>query len=129
MYYLHRLECWVLASNPNRGIQVWSPVQGVIPTVYRIQELKKWLRSNEIIIIIILWPPLWSIGQRSGFDSRRNQIFWEVVGLERGPLSLVRVQLRSYLEEVAAPVQKAENTAVGNRHADHVAPSIRKSWH
>jgi hypothetical protein len=43
-----------------------------------------------------LWPPLWSIGQsswqrihRSGFDSRRYQIFWEVVGLERGPLSLV----------------------------------------
>jgi hypothetical protein len=41
-------------------------------------------------------PPLWSSGQsswlqiqRSGFDSRRYQIFWEVVGLERGPLSLV----------------------------------------
>jgi hypothetical protein len=40
--------------------------------------------------------PLWSTGQsywlqiqRSGFDSRRYQIFWEVVGLERGPLSLV----------------------------------------
>jgi hypothetical protein len=27
--------------------------------------------------------------QRSWFDSRRYQIFWEVVGLERGPLSLV----------------------------------------
>jgi hypothetical protein len=26
-----------------------------------------------------------------GFDSRRYQIFWEVVGLERGPLSIVRV--------------------------------------
>jgi hypothetical protein len=26
-----------------------------------------------------------------GFDSRRNQIFWEVVGLERGPLNLVRI--------------------------------------
>jgi hypothetical protein len=25
----------------------------------------------------------------SGFDSRRYQIFWEVVGQERGPLSLV----------------------------------------
>jgi hypothetical protein len=24
-----------------------------------------------------------------GFDSRRYQIFWVVVGLERGPLSLV----------------------------------------
>jgi hypothetical protein len=26
-----------------------------------------------------------------GFDSRRHQIFWEVVFLERGPLSLVRI--------------------------------------
>ena len=25
-----------------------------------------------------------------GFDSRRYQIFWVIVGLERGPLSLVR---------------------------------------
>ena len=25
-----------------------------------------------------------------GFDSRRYQIFWEVVGMERGPLNLVR---------------------------------------
>jgi hypothetical protein len=42
------------------------------------------------------WPPLWSSGQssclqiqRSRFNSQRYQIFWEVVGLERGPLSLV----------------------------------------
>jgi hypothetical protein len=41
-------------------------------------------------------PPLWSSGQsswlqiqRSGFDSRRYKIFWQVVGLERGPLGLV----------------------------------------
>jgi hypothetical protein len=40
--------------------------------------------------------PLWSSSQsswlhiqRSGFDSRRYQTFWEVVGLKRGPLSLV----------------------------------------
>jgi hypothetical protein len=31
----------------------------------------------------------WLQIQRSGFDSRRYQIFWEVVGLERRPLSLV----------------------------------------
>jgi hypothetical protein len=31
----------------------------------------------------------WLQVQRSGFDSRRYQIFWGVVGLERGPLSLV----------------------------------------
>jgi hypothetical protein len=42
------------------------------------------------------WPPLWPSDQSSwlqihgsGFDSRRCQIFWEVVGLERCPLSLV----------------------------------------
>jgi hypothetical protein len=27
------------------------------------------------------------------------------------------------------PVYKAEDTAVGIRHADQVPPSIRKSWH
>jgi hypothetical protein len=31
----------------------------------------------------------WLQIQGSGFDSRHYQIFWEVVGLERGPLSLV----------------------------------------
>jgi hypothetical protein len=31
----------------------------------------------------------WLQIQRSGFDSQRYQIFWEVVGLEQGPLSLV----------------------------------------
>jgi hypothetical protein len=30
--------------------------------------------------------------------------------------------------KVAAPVYKTENTDVGIRHADHVAPSMRKSW-
>jgi hypothetical protein len=31
----------------------------------------------------------WLQIQRSGFDSRHYQIFWKVVGLERGPISLV----------------------------------------
>jgi hypothetical protein len=26
-----------------------------------------------------------------GFDPRRYQIFWEIVGLERGPVILVRI--------------------------------------
>jgi hypothetical protein len=49
-----------------------------------------------ISICVNSGPLLWSGGhsswlqiQRSGFDSRRYQIFWEVVGLERDPLSLV----------------------------------------
>jgi hypothetical protein len=46
--------------------------------------------------LVLLWPLLWSSGQsswlqiqRSTFDSWCYQIFWEVVGLKRGPLSLV----------------------------------------
>jgi hypothetical protein len=50
------------------------------------------------------------------------------VGLERGPLSLVSTTEELLDRKIAAPVYKIENTAVRNRHADHVAPSIRKSW-
>jgi hypothetical protein len=41
-----------------------------------------------------------------GFDSRRYQIFSEVVGLERGPLSLVRKIMELLERKVVAPVQK-----------------------
>jgi hypothetical protein len=52
----------------------------------------------------------------------------EIVGLERGPLSLVSTTEELLDRKVAAPVLKTENTAVGIRHSDHVAPPIRKSW-
>jgi hypothetical protein len=40
-------------------------------------------------------------------------MFWEVVGLERGPLSLVSTTEELLDRKVAAPVWKTENTAVG----------------
>jgi hypothetical protein len=41
-------------------------------------------------------------------------------------LILHQMVTRNLLDrKVAAPVQTIENTAVGIRHADHVAPSIR----
>jgi hypothetical protein len=56
-------------------------------------------------------PPVWSSGQsswlqiqRSGFDSQPYQIFWEVVGLERGPLSLVSTTEELLDRKVAPPV-------------------------
>jgi hypothetical protein len=48
--------------------------------------------------------------------------------LERGPLSLVSTTEELLHRKVVALVYKTENTAIGIRHADHVAPSIRKSW-
>jgi hypothetical protein len=35
----------------------------------------------------------------------------------------------SYFNILSIPVWNIENTAIGIRHADHVAPFIRKSWH
>jgi hypothetical protein len=54
--------------------------------------------TENINLCIFRWDKdrLWSSGQSSwlqiqgyGFDARGYQIFWEVVGLERGPLSFV----------------------------------------
>jgi hypothetical protein len=50
----------------------------------------------------------------------------KVVGPKRGPLSLVSTTEELLDRKVADPVHKTETTAVGIRHADHVAPSIRK---
>jgi hypothetical protein len=61
--------------------------------LYRHQS-KSNLPSHNVLLIIILYyivPPLlsrsqssWLQIQRSGFDSRHCQSFWEVVGLEQG---------------------------------------------
>jgi hypothetical protein len=63
-----------------------------------------------------------------GFDSRRYQIFSEVVRLERGPLNL-----RNTIEELLGRKSSGsgleiENTAVRIRHTNYVTPSTRKSW-
>jgi hypothetical protein len=84
--------CYVEESRP----PLWSSGQS------------SWLRNRNILCF--LWgtnwiyicyveesrPPLWSSGQsswlqiqRSWFDFWRYHIFWEVAGLECGPLSLV----------------------------------------
>jgi hypothetical protein len=52
----------------------------------------------------------------------------QVVGLERGPLSLLSTIEEQLDRKVAAPVKKIDNTAVGMRQADHITLSIRKSW-
>jgi hypothetical protein len=53
--------------------------------------------------------------QRSGFDSRRYQISWEVVGLERGPLSLVSTT-EELLGEKESSGSGLENLEYGRRN-------------
>jgi hypothetical protein len=86
--------------------------------------------------IELIGPPLWSSEQsswlqiqRSGFDFRIYQIYRDVVGLERGPLSLVGTTEELLEKKSSGFGLETENMAVGICHADHVALSIRKSWH
>jgi hypothetical protein len=55
-----------------------------------------------------------------GFDSRRYQIFWELAGLERGPLSRVRINEIDRKSSDSGLENKL--TAVENRRADHAKP-------
>jgi hypothetical protein len=81
--------------------------------------------------------PPWSDGQsswlqiqRSGFDSRRYQIYCEVVGLERGPLSLV-----STTEELldrkssCSGLENRDYSRTGSAELTTRHPYIRKRWH
>jgi hypothetical protein len=65
--------------------------------LYKLQEKIKWLFVLHSTVTLDR-RPLWSSGQSSwlqiqmsGFDSQRYHIFWGVVDLERGPLSLLRI--------------------------------------
>jgi hypothetical protein len=64
-----------------------------------------------------------------GFDSRGYQIFWEVVGLERGPLSIVRIFEELLEWKSSDSGQENRINGRGIRCADHATPSILKSWH
>jgi hypothetical protein len=72
----------------------------------------------------------WLQIQRYGFDSRRYQIFCEVVGLERDPLNFV-----STIEELLERKNSGsvlENQDYGRRGSTALTtrhPSIRKSRH
>jgi hypothetical protein len=68
------------------------------------------------------------LGYRSGGPGSIPGTTKKVVGLERDPLSLVSTTEELLDRKAAAPAYKTENTAVEIRHADHVAPSIGKSW-
>jgi hypothetical protein len=71
----------------------------------------------------------WLQIQRSGFDSRSYQVFWEVVGLERGSISLVSTLEELLGRKSSGSGLESENTAIRIHHAEHVAPSTLKSWH
>jgi hypothetical protein len=57
---------------------------------------------------VVHWSEILAANPGRGFDVRRYQIVCVAVGVERGPLSLVRINEELFQREVAAPVQKTE---------------------
>jgi hypothetical protein len=86
--------------------------------------INRTIKSLPVCLPVRQWrPPLWSSGQsswlqiqRSGFDSQSYQVFREVVGLERGPLSLV-----SIIEELLE--RKSCGSGLENRESGRRDPS------
>jgi hypothetical protein len=63
------------------------------------QEIEiKQLEASDLLCGLVARVPGFSL-RSPGFDSRRCQIFWVAVVLERGPISLVKEKIRSYFEE------------------------------
>jgi hypothetical protein len=92
--------------------------------------------ENFLLYNIFCRPPPWFSGesswlqiQGSGFNSQCYQIFREAVGLERGPLILLSTIEELLGRKSSGSSLQNQHIAVGIRDADHVAPSIRKSWH
>jgi hypothetical protein len=90
--------------------------------------------TGDLVLSGCLWFSLEIMfcGYRSrgpGFDSRRFQIFWEAVGLERGPLNLVTITEELLGRNSSGSGQENREYNRGIPCADHATPSIRKSWH
>jgi hypothetical protein len=105
------------------------PSLQLLDTVFMYRNKFIFLCSFDRLCGLVVRVP----GYRSrwhGFDSRRYQIFWEVVGLERGPLSLVGT-----IEELLR--RNSSGSGLENRECSRGDPlrwprettSIRKSWH
>jgi hypothetical protein len=92
----------------------WSlrEVQGVLENDLQLNIQNK--HPKSCTIDRLCGQNSWLQIQRPGFDSRHYQIWWEVVGLERGPLSLVNT-----IEELLGRKNSGsslENREYGCRH-------------
>jgi hypothetical protein len=79
--FVHDILLWAISFNTQYNVFNYLHVKDLTKELQfmftRTTASKRLLRDLDLQI------------QRPGFDSQRYQIFWEVVGLERGPLSLV----------------------------------------
>jgi hypothetical protein len=93
-------KMWKLASSKKHAFLRQSLPLSIQDRIYAVKP--KWRG------LVVCGQSSWLEIQRSGFDSRSYQIFWEVVGLEQGLLSLV-----STIEELLD--RKSSSSGLENR--------------
>jgi hypothetical protein len=95
----------------------------------KINDIVKCIIDDDRLCGLVVRFPAY-ISRGPGFGSRRYQTFWEVLGPERGPLSLVKIT-EELLEQKSSGSgsRKSILTTVGIRCAHHATPSVRKNWH
>jgi hypothetical protein len=93
---------------------------------WRLDLLTEVLEDDRLCGLVVRVPDYRS--RSLEFDSRRYKIFWEVVGLERGPLCLVRIieELLEWKSSGSGHENRINDRGI--RCADHATPSTRKSW-
>jgi hypothetical protein len=107
-YCLLRSSSLIVTCTPELEISTCSKSRNCQDNVRKIKRFSVFLCSSG--------QSSWLQIQRSGFDSRRYQIIWEVVGLERGPFSLV-----STIEELLG--RKCSGSGIENREYGSRDPS------
>jgi hypothetical protein len=115
----------LLRSLERANLRLWRPFGNITQhhSEMALQPIFEPSKLFQFFDPIHSRPPLWSSGQsswlqiqRSGFDSRSYQILWEVVGLERSPLSLA-----STTEEL--PGRKSSGSSLESREYGRRDPS------
>jgi hypothetical protein len=118
---------WVWLPAGARDLSLLLIVNSILIRLIAREEFSAFIQHGNFPFFwqyyLLSWPPLWSSGQSSwiqiqkfGFDSRCYQIFWEAVGLERGPLCLV-----SSTEELLE--RKSSGSGLENREYSRRDPS------
>jgi hypothetical protein len=86
---LNRVKWWYITYTFCTGILVYRRGPEYFTVKSPMKCIMNVLQMDRLCGLVVRVPGYRSRG--SVFDSRRYQIFWEVVDLERGPLSLVRI--------------------------------------
>jgi hypothetical protein len=91
-----------MQSAPMILVDIWREISITNKQTNKLRGFSPQANYSDLCGLVVRVPGYRSRGP--GFDFRRYQIFWEVVGLKRGSLSLVRLTEELLERKVEAPV-------------------------